>query len=1719
MSLNTLSFKGFAFTGSPQSAQYVSVRTGPGDEDFANVLLSDLRTFITAEVEVRIAALEAGESGGAKPSIWPVARTMTLSGPVTGSASFDGSQNFSLSTSIADGALTIAKTNGLQGQLTTLQTNIDGKAPLVHSHIGTQPNLNSIPGGVLPVGAVVGSGSTALDGFTNPLYLSAYDGQTRASQIIFDNATDEVGFRRFTAGNWRSVRKIWTEANFDPNVKASTGGNTFTGLNTFANGRVVIRADVAATQPALQLQDESAALLGMVYYNRSDKALTLTSIGDAVTKALSLKQAGLEWDGKKVWHAGNFDPTANNYMTVMPTLYNASAGINCDNLTVGSKAFVHNANTNSPGTAATYWHIETVQLGDVAGSLIQRAYAADSSEMWTRVYNAGWKAWRRMWTSENFNPVNKLDANAAAASAQKLTVARTIALTGVVSGSVSFDGSANVSISTAFSGDVTNNAGSFITAGGGALQVNNPNASSASIKLDWAGDQPRLRIGGSGTGSNATFLIVGQSEKTRMSLDLNGNAMFAGNILANGDKTVYHSGNLDLTDFTRLSTTNLGKVGSTSVGSGTLNSPAAWSQLPTGFSSFVLSTVGTANGAPGDGYGYFHKIAQRDTQGGWAGIWLPHLFTGNQVIQAYLGGANDSTTFARWAKIWNDTNHGAGSGLDADLLDGKDGGYYLSKDTLLGGANMARNGSFESQYNATRPYFWQTGGNASGRTYSFVPSAAGPAGVAFRIDATTATAAQYIDMMQPLLEDGTDPRPTCVPNRPYTASCDFRGTEGALVRMYIQFYDTSDTVIATATSQDFTASATNFQRAFVTGRAPANAVKMRMYCPRLHNSGLGGGTVALFVEYAGASIQEGDSYSTFHYPGSSFLRNDIANLQDVRLATGNGRGLRFFDNEQYKIFMSVATDATYGGRIAGETTSDYNMYFRMASGTNRGFVFEKDNGNKLLSINPNGVRSAVDITAPIITGTTQVQVSNPNNTAARVWMDWLNDNPRIRVGGSGTGAAGTLQFAWPTDTVNFSITNAGNAELRGQLTLLKLITKNDQVSQFGDGGASIRGTGTGSVVLSSGTQAGGNVYLRPNGDTVTTGQAVLYTNGQMEMTSAKLGMGVGAGGVMLELAGDRAWQFRQSGTGATSALELFDVTGGKRVDFTTTSSANKVTIDPNSSSVLATNFVGQASTAAKWSTARNLYLQNDLVGNVAIDGSADISIAAYNRAYTTGNTGASNAGQYVRVASITLGALYEDSSVALQFMGYGDSAGTGRFGRVRFRAKQQVSLPGLPYVDVSMETANYLNPEDFVAVIGDTSAYPVKVDLFIKMSGTYSGLKCMVIGRGGSQTARVLETDGWATALPAGTQVVGVADNSRLYAGALSAASVTAPTFTGALTGNAATATKLATARTINGVAFDGTANITVPATWNGGAVGSAINIFNGTLNNQTTHITMAWNGGSTRWAHVMEGSSDWALYGYDANGGNPFRQVLIRNASLAADAAKYRSFEVQGGVKSTGGYSAFVLGKRDDSANEYHMYVNVGRWAIWNSAINTDIIQIDVDKGVHAGYYSSDMNSNNSPNVSADRAAFRAWGNYGGGYGIIDGSYQICMYSVGGNLNFGFGSSGNAPSKASLSQNGTFFATDYAINSDASLKENVVELFYNGRLRPVEFDWIDGKKHDLGFIAQEVQKLYPDAVQPDEVTGKLRLSPMKLIAVLSSQVNSLEDRLAQLEALVASKI
>lgn len=62
------------------------------------------------------------------------------------------------------------------------------------------------------------------------------------------------------------------------------------------------------------------------------------------------------------------------------------------------------------------------------------------------------------------------------------------------------------------------------------------------------------------------------------------------------------------------------------------------------------------------------------------------------------------------------------------------------------------------------------------------------------------------------------------------------------------------------------------------------------------------------------------------------------------VAAGNGNGLGLWGGaSSYSIYMSDATDATYGGRVPGDTASDYNMYFKM-SGATRGFVFRSTSG-------------------------------------------------------------------------------------------------------------------------------------------------------------------------------------------------------------------------------------------------------------------------------------------------------------------------------------------------------------------------------------------------------------------------------------------------------------------------------------------------------------------------------------------------------------------------------------------------------------------------------------------------------------------------------------------------------------------------------------------------------------------------------------------------------
>jgi hypothetical protein len=97
---------------------------------------------------------------------------------------------------------------------------------------------------------------------------------------------------------------------------------------------------------------------------------------------------------------------------------------------------------------------------------------------------------------------------------------------------------------------------------------------------------------------------------------------------------------------------------------------------------------------------------------------------------------------------------------------------------------------------------------------------------------------------------------------------------------------------------------------------------------------------------------------------------------------------------------------------------------------------------------------------------------------------------------------------------------------------------------------------------------------------------------------------------------------------------------------------------------------------------------------------------------------------------------------------------------------------------------------------------------------------------------------------------------------------------------------------------------------------------------------------------------------------------------------------------------------------------------------------------------------------------------------------------------------------------------------SDSRLKENIVDLPSQlsniMALRPVEFDYIEseGGGHQIGFIAQEMQTVYPDAIgerQPDNmlsITGwsKTEARLVKAIQELKAELDTAKEQIAALQ-------
>jgi len=88
--------------------------------------------------------------------------------------------------------------------------------------------------------------------------------------------------------------------------------------------------------------------------------------------------------------------------------------------------------------------------------------------------------------------------------------------------------------------------------------------------------------------------------------------------------------------------------------------------------------------------------------------------------------------------------------------------------------------------------------------------------------------------------------------------------------------------------------------------------------------------------------------------------------------------------------------------------------------------------------------------------------------------------------------------------------------------------------------------------------------------------------------------------------------------------------------------------------------------------------------------------------------------------------------------------------------------------------------------------------------------------------------------------------------------------------------------------------------------------------------------------------------------------------------------------------------------------------------------------------------------------------------------------------------------------------------SSDFHLKENIhpiedaIEIIR--RIDGVRYNWKEQGSKSVGFIAQDVEKLLPELVSKEPISGKLGLAYSNMVAVVCQGLKELNERVEKLE-------
>lgn len=343
------------------------------------------------------------------------------------------------------------------------------------------------------------------------------------------------------------------------------------------------------------------------------------------------------------------------------------------------------------------------------------------------------------------------------------------------------------------------------------------------------------------------------------------------------------------------------------------------------------------------------------------------------------------------------------------------------------------------------------------------------------------------------------------------------------------------------------------------------------------------------------------------------------------------------------------------------------------------------------------------------------------------------------------------------------------------------------------------------------------------------------------------------------------------------------------------------------------------------------------------------------------------------------------------------------------------------------------------------------------------------------------------SAVTVGTTSISLGASSTTLAGLTS---VTSTGFTGALTGNADTATKLATARAIQGVNFDGSASITVVTAGTGITVtGTAVAVDSTIATKSYVDTAVAGKDNSDE---ITEGSTN--LY---------FTNARARSAISASGSLSYNS--------STG-----VISYTTPSTSG----ISEGTNLYYTDARARGAVSFTAGSGAYnssTGVFTIPTNTNQLTN----------------GAGFVTSS-GVTSVATGNGL-----TGGTITSTGTLSLSGSYTGT-WAVTgaitatgevtayySDANLKKDIVEItnpiekvmsLRGVTFRPNETALALGitDKEEVGVIAQEVEAVLPQLVTPSAFAGYKTVKYDKLTALLLEAVKAQQLQIDALRAEIA---